>query len=249
MQDLTGKIAVVTGASKGLGRCLAQALAEAGCQVALVARPSRALEAVEAEIGARVRAFPCDLRHPDQIQSVFAAILETYGRIDILINNAALVLLNPIDTVPDADILGEVETNFLAPIRCVRAVVPAMKLQGSGDIINITSEAVHMPMPFLTIYAATKGGLEIFSRGLRSELQGDGIRVMIFRAGSMGEVSSAELWNPDIKTAFYDRLRNTGLGHYSGEAFPPAVPAGAIVDLLRLDRRATVDHIELRSSK
>jgi NADP-dependent 3-hydroxy acid dehydrogenase YdfG len=249
MQDLTGKIAVVTGASKGLGRCLAQALVAAGCQVALLARPSAALNRAADELAPNARAFACDIRSAEAIQESFAAILACYGRIDILINNAALVLLNPIDTVSDADIVAEVETNFLGTIRCVRAAVPAMKAQGSGDIVNITSESVHQPMPFVTIYAATKGGVETLSRGLRSELQRDGIRVTVFRVGSMGEVSSAELWDPEIKAAFYERLQSSGAGAYSGEAMPPAVPAAAIVDLLRLDRRATVDHIELRSSK
>lgn len=249
MRDLTGKIAVVTGASKGLGRCIAQALADAGCHVAMLARPSVELEAAAESLAPRGRAFACDIRSPESIRETFANILSVYGRFDILINNAAAILLNPIETVPDTAVLAEIETNFLGPILCIRAVVEAMKAQGGGDIINISSESVHMPMPYLSIYAATKGGLETLSRGLRGELQTHNIRVMIFRSGFMREAASAVHWDANIKAAFYQRLQSSGIAHYSGSGVAPEVSAGAIVDLLRLDGQATIDFMELRSAK
>lgn len=249
MRDLTGKVAVVTGASKGLGRCIAQALVDAGCHVAMLARPSAELEAAATSLSPRGRAFSCDIRAPASIRATFADIVSVYGRIDILINNAAAILLNPIETVPDAAVLAEMETNFLGPIFCIRSVVEVMKAQGGGDIINISSESVHMPMPFLSIYAATKGGLETLSRGLRGELQAHNIRVMIFRSGFMREASSAVHWDEKIKAAFYERMQSTGISNYSGSGVAPEVSAGAIVDLLRLDGQATIDFMELRSAK
>lgn len=248
MRDLTGKVAVVTGASKGLGRCISEALAEAGCQVAMLARPSATLAEAAAALP-RGRPFACDIRSPDSIRTTFAEIISAYGRIDILINNAAAILLNPIETVPDEAVLAEIETNLLGPIHCIRAVVELMKTQGGGDIINISSESVHMPMPYLTIYAATKGGLETLSRGLRGELQAHNIRVTIFRSGFMREAASAEHWDEKIKADFYSRMQTTGIANYSGSGFDPAVSAQAIVDVLRLDGEAAVDFIELRSAK
>lgn len=248
MRDFSDKVAVVTGASKGLGLCIARALVDAGCKVAMLARPSAQLDEAQAALAPHGRAFACDLRSPADIAAAFGAIKSVYGRIDILVNSAAAVLLNPIETASDADIMAEVETNFLAPILCIREVVAMMKSQGGGDIINISSESVHMPMPFLSIYAATKGGLETLSRGLRGELQPYGIRVMILRSGFMRETSSAAGWDDEIKAAFFERMASSGIANYSGQGFDPAVSAGAIVDLLRLDRAACADLIELRSA-
>jgi NAD(P)-dependent dehydrogenase (short-subunit alcohol dehydrogenase family) len=248
MREFKDKVAVVTGASKGLGLCIARALVEAGCKVAMLARPSAALNEAAAALAPHSRAFACDLRSPPEINAAFRAIKDTFGRIDILVNSAAAVLLNPIETARDADIMAELETNFLAPILCIREVVGMMKAQGGGDIVNISSESVHMPMPFLSIYAATKGGLETLSRGLRGELQSFGIRVMVLRSGFMRETSSAAGWDDSVKAAFFDQMAKSGIANYSGHGFDPTVSAGAIVDLLRLDRAACADFIELRSA-
>jgi NAD(P)-dependent dehydrogenase (short-subunit alcohol dehydrogenase family) len=215
----------------------------------MLARPSVELEVAAASLSPRGRAFACDIRSPESIRMTFADIIAVYGRVDILINNAAAILLNPIETVPDEAVLAEMETNFLGPILCIRSVVERMKAQGGGDIINISSESVHMPMPFLTIYAATKAGLETLSRGLRGELQAHNIRVMIFRSGFMREAASAVNWDEKIKAEFYSRMQSTGIANYSGSGVDPEVSAAAIVDLLRLDGQATVDFIELRSAK
>ncbi|QUT06715.1 SDR family NAD(P)-dependent oxidoreductase [Sphingobium phenoxybenzoativorans] len=249
MESLNGRIAVVTGASKGLGRSIAVKLAQAGAKVALVARSREALEALAAEIGNGARAFPCDLRSPDSIRAVFAEIAAHYGRIDTLVNNAVMCLLNPIDDVSDEDVRCEVETNFMAPIFCIRAVVPFMRAQGGGEIMNITSDSVGTPFPMLTIYAATKGALETLSLGLRTELKPDNIRVITFRSGYMEETSSQALWSEERRAQFYKVLQTTGLGHYAGEGVPSDMQADAVVAVLALPHRANVEHITVRSTQ
>jgi meso-butanediol dehydrogenase / (S,S)-butanediol dehydrogenase / diacetyl reductase len=249
MGALSGRVAIVTGASKGLGRSIARQLASEGAKVALVARSKDALEALAAEIGGDAAAFPCDLRSPDSIRATIKAVAERFGGVDILVNNAVMCLLNAIDAVPDEDVRCEIETNLMGPIFCVREVVPLLRARGGGDIVNISSDGVQMPFPMLTIYAATKGGLETFSKGLRNELKPDGIRVTVFRSGYMEPTASQSVWSDANKAKFYEILSSTGLGHYAGEGVPPDVQARAVTSFLSLPMEANVEHITVRSTR
>jgi NAD(P)-dependent dehydrogenase (short-subunit alcohol dehydrogenase family) len=247
--SINGKIAIVTGASKGLGRAIAASLVEAGACVALLARSQGELQALAEELGDSTHPFPCDLRSPESIRAGIAAIAAHFGAIDILINNAMACLLNPIHTIPEQDARCEVETNLLGPILTIREVVPHMLKQGQGDIINVSSESVAMPFPYLSVYAATKAGLEGLSAALRSELGYQGIRVGTFRSGFMAESASAALWSEENKAGFYEALRKTGLDHFSGAGVPVRVQADMLVSMLTLPRSANVDHMTVRSAR
>jgi meso-butanediol dehydrogenase / (S,S)-butanediol dehydrogenase / diacetyl reductase len=246
---LAGKIAVVTGASKGLGRALAAGLVRRGAQVALLARSRDALEALAEELGPDACPFTCDLRSADAIRATFGAIARRFGGIDILINNAMMCLLNPIHSVSDEDAQCEVETNLLAPIYTCREVVPHMLARGDGHIINVSSESVAMPYPFLSVYAATKAGLEGLTAALRVELGHQGIRVGVFRSGFMAESSSASLWTAENKAAFYEALKTTGLDRFAGQGVPAETQADALLSMLTLPAVANVDHMTVRSSR
>jgi NAD(P)-dependent dehydrogenase (short-subunit alcohol dehydrogenase family) len=248
-ENMVGKVAIVTGASKGLGRAIAASLAEAGARVALLARSQGELQVVAEELGESALPFPCDLRSGADIRACVAAIAEAFGTIDILINNAMACLLNPIHTIPEQDARCEIETNLLGPILMIREVVPHMLKRGQGDIINVSSESVAMPFPYLSVYAATKAGLEGLSAALRSELGYQGIRVGTFRSGFMAESASAALWSDENKAGFYEALRKTGLDHFSGAGVPVRVQADTLVSMLTLPRSANVDHMTVRSAR
>ena len=245
---LDGKVAIVTGASKGLGRALAAALTRRGAKVAALARSLGALEELAAELGRSCAAIPCDLRDPASVRRAVAVGAERFGGVDILINNAMMCLLNPIDDIPDADARCEIETNLLGPVFAAREVIPRMVARGGGHIINISSESVGQPMPFLALYAATKAGLEALSAGLRVELASKNIRVGTFRSGFMGESASAAQWSEARKTAFYAALRETGLDHFAGAAIPLDVQADAVISMLTVPPPANVDHMTVRST-
>lgn len=246
--SLAGKVAIVTGASKGLGRALVAALAEQGAKVAALARSRADLDSLIGEVGRDSAAFTCDLRSPEAIVATVAAIERHFGGVDILINNATSCLLNPIDGVSDTDARSEIETNVLAPAILIREVVPHMRQHGEGHIVNVSSESVGHAFPYLSLYVATKAALEGLSTALRVELGRYGIRVGVFRSGYMGESSSSASWTEDNKAAFFQALAETGLDKFAGAPIPVRVQADALVSMLTLPREANVDHMTVRSA-
>jgi NAD(P)-dependent dehydrogenase (short-subunit alcohol dehydrogenase family) len=242
--SLSGKTAIVTGASRGLGLQIARALAAEGASVVLLARASEALAAAARELP-QALATPCDLRSPDDIRGAFTAAAQHFGRIDILVNNAAVCVLQTIEDAEDEDLRRELETNLLAPVFCAREAIPHMRAAGGGDIVNISSESVRMAFPFLTLYAATKGGLEHFSGALRGELRPYGIRVMVLRSGSVRGGAIGADWPPDRRDAFVQAAAASGALAFAGEAIHPQTTARALVNLLRTPREASIDLVEV----
>jgi len=243
---LAGRIAVVTGASRGLGGVFAEALTQAGARVAALARPSEALDALAAD-HPETMVVACDVREPDDVRRAFAAVVERLGPPDILVNNAALCLLHRIEEMTDADAEREVQTNLLGPLWCARAVIPHMRAAGRGDIVNISSESVRLPFPYLSLYAATKSGLETLSEGLRSEVRGDGIRVTVLRSGSVAGGEIARNWPEERRSAFFDAIQKSGHAAFAGHAISPETTARALVNVLALPAEANVDLIEVRA--
>lgn len=242
---LDGRIIVVTGASRGMGLAISAAFADEGAQVVMIARSEGELCEAAATVP-RALYFACDISDPDAIRAVFANILTKHGAIDVLINNAAVANPAPIEGLDDAVAQQEVAINLLGPIYCIRAVLPSMREQGRGDIINVTSESVKHPYPHLGLYAATKAAVETLSVALRNELKGTGIRVAVYRSGRVKGTFSRD-WDPDA--AAKARAAALALGYYSmsGEAIDPAIVGKAMVDLVLLDRSAHVDLLDLRS--
>jgi meso-butanediol dehydrogenase/(S,S)-butanediol dehydrogenase/diacetyl reductase len=235
---------VVTGASRGLGRALVETLTASGVRVVMLARSSKSLDQAALDFGQRVLACPCDVRSSEAVNSAVTRGADHFGRIDFLINNAAACLVNKIESVPDAEVRAEFETNVLGAIWCIRAVIPFMRRAGRGDIVNVSSESVNAPVPFMTTYAASKAALETLSAGLRSELRADNVRITIVRSGSM-QTSITDQWSEVQKQVFFSAYADSARRDDAGGNIDPCITARAIVDILKLPPQASTRLIEL----
>lgn len=190
-RDLKGKVALVTGASSGIGRALARMLAGEGARLALVGRSAERLEAVRAEFpDTDALVIAVDLTKPAEVERTVAETLARFGRIDILLANAGLYL--PGDLVEsDPDQFDEViGVNVNAVFRAVRAVLPGMIAQGSGEIIVTSSIAGHQALHWEPVYSATKHAVQAFVHGVRRQVAPHGVRVGAIAPG----VVLNELW-------------------------------------------------------
>jgi short-subunit dehydrogenase len=172
---LDDKVAIVTGASEGVGACLAHALHRRGARVSLVARSEEKLRST-APREALVTAG--DLLDPCVREAVVRRTLERFGRIDILVNNAGVGLYAPSHSAPMEEARRMWELNFFAPLDLIQRVSPSMKQQRSGMIVNVGSIAGKITLPWFTLYSASKYALGSLTDGLRMELGSFGIRTM-----------------------------------------------------------------------
>jgi short-subunit dehydrogenase len=178
--ELSPKVVVVTGASMGIGEAIARAWAEQGARVVLLSRDAARAEAARARMAhpERTLALACDVRHRQEIDRVVGLALDHYGAIDVWVNNAGHGLL---DSVAQADMAlcrETFDTNFFGALLAMQAVVPVMRRAGSGTIINISSVAGHIALPYHALYSATKFAMNAISQAARVELMGAGIHVM-----------------------------------------------------------------------
>ena len=177
--SLKGRVAVVTGASRGLGKAMAAALAEANASVVLVSRDIQALESVAGELAGGARHLCCaaDVADPAVVDTLAARVLNEFGRADILINNAGTVSRKPLRESPFEEWRSVIATNLFGPMLCSKAFLAPMVQQSYGRILNIASIMAHIAMPGRTAYCASKGGLVAMTRALALELAPDGITV------------------------------------------------------------------------
>jgi NADP-dependent 3-hydroxy acid dehydrogenase YdfG len=182
--DLPNKVVIITGASMGIGAATARAFVQAGAKVVLAARSEEPLVALARELGdEKALAAPTDVTVRAQIDALVRRTLEHYGRIDILVNNAGVAMAGPVATMDTAKQERIFATNVLGPLYGIQAVVPQMRQQGGGLIINISSMATKLVIPTLGGYRATKQALNAISDNARLELARDNIRVLTVYPG------------------------------------------------------------------
>lgn len=202
MKLLEGKITAVTGATSGSGRAIALRFAEEGATVVMLARGEDRLKELSSRIGDSAIGIPTDIRYPDSVRAAFAAIGQRFGKLDVLVNNAALYRPCPVECLSDDEILTQVGTNLLGPVYTSREAIPLLRAAGGGDIINTSSESTLDPFPMLSVYVATKAGLEAFGHVLRSEVEPEGIRVStVIQGASIGEGGGSTGWEWDPEHA------------------------------------------------
>jgi NAD(P)-dependent dehydrogenase (short-subunit alcohol dehydrogenase family) len=193
------KVVLITGGSSGIGKSIGEFLHHKGFVVYGTSRnPERILNSI----------FPLlalDVRNTDTIQKAVAKIIATSGRLDIVINNAGVGITGPIEEIPMAEIKNNFETNLFGPIEVMKAVLPQMRAQKSGLIINITSIAAYMGLPYRGIYSASKGALELITEALRMEVKSFGIQITNVAPGDfVTNIASGRFHAPLIKDSAYE---------------------------------------------
>jgi glucose 1-dehydrogenase len=207
MRDAPDKVAIVTGASSGIGRATAKALAAAGMAVVVNHRPASTSDAEQviheiASTGGRAIAIAADIRHEDQVEAMFAETVERFSRLDLLVNNAGIERRAPIQDMTLADWRAVIDVNLTGQFLCSRAAVREfMKCEPSGagtgvrgTIIFVSSVHEIIPWAFHTNYAASKGGVSLFMRSLAQELAPLKIRVNSVAPGAVRTAINRDVW-------------------------------------------------------
>jgi NAD(P)-dependent dehydrogenase (short-subunit alcohol dehydrogenase family) len=203
-QQLAGKVAVVTGATSGSGRAIARRFVAEGAEVVLLARGKDRLVAEADALGSHAVPIVTDVGDAESVRSAFAMIEDRFGKLDVLVNNAAVYGPCFVAALSDREIEQQVRTNYLGPVYTCRAAIPLLRAAGGGDIVNTSSETTLDPFPMLAMYASTKAALEVFSQTLMTEVQDDDIRVTVVVQGTAhdGDGSTDWSWDPEnLQTA------------------------------------------------
>ena len=239
--SLTDRVALVTGAGRGIGREIASGLAGAGAQVALLARSQNELDAVASEIrsaGGRALAVVADVSDPSQSHAALARVASELGDVDLLINNAAVV--GPLGATSELDpmeVSQSLAVNVAAVITLAAAVIPAMTAAGWGRIVNVSSGIVANPAMMIggTVYAASKAAIEAHTLNLAAELSDTGITVNAYRPGAVD--TAMQQWIRDqapeqIGAALHRRFTAS---HAEGNLITPHDSAAALISRLGRD--------------
>ncbi len=184
MVSIEHKVAVITGAGRGIGRAIAIELGYAGARVALAARSTAQLQQTAEAIGANARVFPTDVRDREQVQSLFERTVSAFGPVDILVNCAGLGIYRPVVEFSDDDFATLIETNLRGIFYTCRTVLPSMIERGMGHIINIASIAGKVGSANRAVYCASKFGVVGFTESLAEEVREYGIRASLICPGS-----------------------------------------------------------------
>ncbi|HEY0097987.1 MAG TPA: SDR family oxidoreductase [Pyrinomonadaceae bacterium] len=233
--NLDGKVAIVTGSTKGIGRAIAEALVREGLNVCISARSEDEVERAVGELGdaggGRVTGAVCDVRSYEEVRALFEHTVAEFGGVDVLVNNAGIGLFQSVEEMSPEDFRAVLETNLNSVFYACHEAIPRMRERGGGYIINISSLAGANAHPRMAAYNASKFGLNGFSEALMQEVRHDRIKVSYIMPGSVntyfgGDVPSAEQsWQ-----------------------LQPADVARVVLDLLKHDARSLPSRVEIRPS-
>jgi len=186
--DLKNKTVLITGGSRGLGLVMAREFAREGARLVLCARDEQELQQAQADVedfGAEVMTVPCDVTDRQAVNEMIAAVNDRFGTIDVLVNNAGVIQVGPLEVMTMEDFERAMQSHFWGPLNTIMAVLPSMRQKKSGRIVNISSIGGKVSVPHLVPYSASKFALVGLSKGLRAELLKDGISVTTVCPGLM----------------------------------------------------------------
>ncbi|HEY9743218.1 MAG TPA: SDR family oxidoreductase [Coleofasciculaceae cyanobacterium] len=229
--------ALITGASSGIGKATALAFANAGIDVALVSRSQDKLEAIATaarEAGVEAKAYVLDLAEISQVKAGMSAIAADFAPIDILVNNAGMGYTNPLIGTPLSDWQRVIDLNLTSVFQCILGILPAMRDQQRGTIINVASVAGQQPFPTWGAYNVSKAGLIALSKTLAVEERSHGIRVVTICPGAV----NTSLWDTD--TVQVDLNRSAML--------TPEIVAQSILHTAMLPEQAVIETVTLMPS-
>ena len=229
---LSGKIAFVTGGSRGIGYAIAEALAGEGATPVITGRTKKDLEHARQRLGERSLAIEADVRNEQDVDAAIEQTVTEFGRLDVLVNNAGVGVFASAADMSPADWRKTVETNLSGVFYCCHAAIPHMRRQGGGWIINISSLASKNPFTGGAAYCASKAGLNAFSEALMQEVRYDNIRVSYVLPGS-------------VATGFGGR----GAPESADWKVQPEDVARVVLDLLTMPERSLPSRVELRPSR
>ena len=234
--NLHGKVALVTGGTKGIGRAIAAALVSNDVNVCLGARLEAEIDTAVAELSAssnvRVKGKVCDVRSYEQVRELFSFVRSSLGGLDILVNNAGIGVFETVENMSPEDFRAILETNLCGVFYCCHEAIPLLKQRGGGYIINVSSLAGANPHPRMAAYNASKFGLNGFSEALMQEVRHDGIKVSYIMPGSVNTEFGGD--KPDESKSWQ---------------LQPADIASVVLNLLQQDERALASRVEIRPSK
>lgn len=199
--NLEGKVVVITGASSGNGEATARLLSGQGATVVLGARRLERIQSLARELtgsGGKALAIATDVTHYDQVKSLVDAAVQTYGRIDVMLNNAGLMPHSPLERLKIDDWNRTIDVNLKGVLYGIAAALPYMRQQKSGHIINVSSVAGHKVRPGSAVYAATKTAVRVLSEGLRQEVKPYNIRTTVISPGALATELANSITEPDI---------------------------------------------------
>ncbi|MBD2741614.1 SDR family oxidoreductase [Coleofasciculus sp. FACHB-1120] len=226
--------ALITGASSGIGKATALAFAKAGFHVALVSRSESKLEAVaEAarKTGVTAKAYALDLADIEQVREKVAAIADSFGPIDVLVNNAGMGYTGEIMSTPLSEWQQVIDLNLTSAFQCIQGILPSMRDRGSGIIINVASIAGQQPFPGWGAYNVSKAALIALSKTLAAEERAKGIRVVTISPGAV----NTPIW--DTETVQADLNRSAML--------TPEIVAQSILHMALVPEQATIEELTL----
>jgi NADP-dependent 3-hydroxy acid dehydrogenase YdfG len=185
MQDLNGKVAVITGASSGIGEAAARLLVEEGVHVVLAARRRERLDTLLDELGEAASVVETDVGDPSQVAALFGQVRDRFGGIDLLFNNAGLGVNAPFETSDPADWKRMIDVNLYGVLHCTQAAIPLMRGRKGAMISSVSSVGGRYGVQSWSVYSATKFAVVGFHDALRKELGSDGIRVSVIEPGAV----------------------------------------------------------------
>jgi NADP-dependent 3-hydroxy acid dehydrogenase YdfG len=243
---LQGKACVVTGATSGIGEATALRLVQAGAAVAVAGRRADRLDALVQRIdgdGGRAVAIPTDVTEEDEARALIERAASELGRLDVLVNNAGVMLLGPVEGADTEEWRRMVNVNVLGLLYCTHAALPIMREQGGGHIVNISSVAGRIARAGTAVYNATKWGVGAFSEALRQEVLYSGIRVTVIEPGMVETELADHVSNPLAREAI-KRMREEMKSPLQAEDI-----ADAIFQAVSAPRHVSINEVLIRPTE